>query len=74
MFTDGTEGEGDPGSQTGSRTEALGDGLGKLWLLTSFESCQFKAQMSARHLCRWEGIDRHVRVPCQGTSPGMLSY
>ncbi|XP_040399307.1 flocculation protein FLO11-like isoform X26 [Cygnus olor] len=27
---DGTEGEGDPGSQMGSRTEALGDGLGPL--------------------------------------------
>lgn len=73
MFTDGTESKGDAGSQMGSRTLALGDGVGKLWLLISFGSCQLKAQMSAKHLCRWQGTDWHVCVPCQGTTPGMLS-
>ena len=46
LFTDVAGGNGHPASRLASRADAQGDrSMGTSWLLTSFESCQLKAQV-----------------------------
>ena len=55
-------GEWDAESQPALRMEAIADGMGMSWLFTSFASCQLTALMSARHACRCESTELHVRA------------
>ncbi|XP_052553676.1 uncharacterized protein LOC128087797 isoform X1 [Tympanuchus pallidicinctus] len=54
--------EWDAESQLAPRMEALADGMSMSWLFTSFVSCQLTALMSARHACRSESTELHVRA------------
>ncbi|XP_040399305.1 flocculation protein FLO11-like isoform X24 [Cygnus olor] len=61
---DGTEGEGDPGSQMGSRTEALGDGLGPLRAKDKAE--RIKPSLLSSH------IIEKIRKDLEKAAPGMV--
>ena len=62
LFTDASGDEWDAESQPAPRTEALADGMGMSWLFTSFASFHLTALMSARHTCRSESTELHVRA------------